>query len=677
MAVSTFASHTSHRPASRISGRGVIRTGLVGLILLAAASPVSTSAPVPESYYVPGQAYAVRLTGEQTTFDLPGSSSGQSQSYLLIVSSLGDAASSYRIQLSSPTIAPSVSKLTPSPDSPTPLTPVSQVIKVPPIKVSPVQSVTGIVPSLSALWPSQADVAVENISVNSGRDTSSNEPQSGASQPIGQPLKVAQSITNSTVPKRLVPDRQGPVESGRQKPSTFFIHTGSGPLHRHDAYSMVSARRIGLGQRVEVLLDQRLKPESLAPGLAESIIFELESALIPQMEHTLGSCRDVDGTGRFTVLLTPLLEQLQGGQTRLKGFVRSSDFESHVPSPFSNQCDMLYLNSNLQPGNELRALLAHEFTHAICFSERTTSGPDGDRILDEDDWLNEAIAHLAENLHASNWQNIDHRIDAYLAAPGRYPLVVPDYYRAGLWRNHGCRGATYLFLRLCVDQFGPELLKKLIRSRLRGTHNLSVQTGLQFEDAFRLWTIALASEIDSESPHTADQRSASALEVSRSGVDFKSSGPLQAPFRDGSAPSPSHSEAASSTGDSSADQRMRQVAHATVREGSWGDAETGLRIPRPTQTVGGSMQSQGLDAGQAEVGYQSIRLNGRIGRYELRGPRVLEWCELSQPLRVSVRGTAAEFARVTVEKNTRIRISADPGTRLQVTVIPESRRGDK
>jgi hypothetical protein len=79
-----------------------------------------------------------------------------------------------------------------------------------------------------------------------------------------------------------------------------------------------------------------------------------------------------------------------------------------------------------------------------------------------------------------------------LDEPSAYPLVVSDYYRAGLWRCHGCRGATYLFLRFCVEQFGSQILPRLIADPARGTQNLELATGRSFEDIFRAWTLWLA-----------------------------------------------------------------------------------------------------------------------------------------------------------------------------------------
>lgn len=117
-------------------------------------------------------------------------------------------------------------------------------------------------------------------------------------------------------------------------------------------------------------------------------------------------------------------------------------------------------------------------------------------LRDEEDWLSESLAHLAE----PGWSNLDHRIAAFLDDPSRYPLVVPDYYRAGLWRNPGCRGATFLFTRWCVGQDESQNTRRLAQSTEHGTRNLERATGRRFEELFREWSLSVANGDQLDSP---------------------------------------------------------------------------------------------------------------------------------------------------------------------------------
>jgi len=285
-----------------------------------------------------------------------------------------------------------------------------------------------------------------------------------------------------------------------QEQREFFLHVTDGDLQDPNSYARVVGRLVGEGDDIRVYLDRQLKRRDLTPGLVDEIIDVMDRQMIPAMAERLGTYCDVDGDGKFAILLSPWLNRLQGGRTSLGGFVRGSDFQGELESPFSNRCDVMYLNSSLTPGKHLNALLAHEFTHAICFSERLHGGPGGARLPDEEDWLNEALAHLSENMFAGGWSNLDHRVNELLNAPHEYPLVVRDYYRAGLWRNHGCRGATYLFLRWWADQFGEQGLQRLIRCPDTGTRNLSQVAGVSFEELFRRWSIALTQGTTDEAP---------------------------------------------------------------------------------------------------------------------------------------------------------------------------------
>lgn len=294
---------------------------------------------------------------------------------------------------------------------------------------------------------------------------------------------------------------------------TFYLHVTDGALRDPRQYARVRAVPLRVGRRVAVYLDLQEPRTRRLEALADSVIAMLEDDIAPRMAGTLGATRDVDRNGRFLVLLTPWLQRLQGGRTTLKGFVRSTDFLISVAAPFSNRCDMLYLNSAVGAGPALRTLLAHEYAHAVCVSERLATGPAA-AFPQEEDWLNEAIAHVAENLYGGDWSNLDHRIDAFLEEPQAYPLVIDDYYRAGLWRNHGCRGATYLFLRWCVDHCGHDLLGELVRARVAGRRNLARATGVPFATLFRYWSLALAASSRAEPPLELTQKSADAASAS-------------------------------------------------------------------------------------------------------------------------------------------------------------------
>lgn len=268
----------------------------------------------------------------------------------------------------------------------------------------------------------------------------------------------------------------------------FSLFVTDGDLSDKKQYTRLKARLIRQSARVAIYLDEQQKPEELTAGLVSDLIAQLENQVLDKIDRECGPIRDVDGNGRFCILLTPWLSKLQGGKTKINGFVRPSDFRDNLAEPFSNHCDMLYLNSALKPGQQLLDLLSHEVTHAAVSSIRTAGVAS---LPDEEDWLNEGIAHLME----PGYTNRDYRISEFFRSPESYPLVVSDYYRAQLWRNHGCRGAVNLFLNWCNQcQSNSRFARRFTHHRLTGTNKIEQLTSTPFPELFRLWSLDLARQ---------------------------------------------------------------------------------------------------------------------------------------------------------------------------------------
>jgi hypothetical protein len=258
-------------------------------------------------------------------------------------------------------------------------------------------------------------------------------------------------------------------------------------------YVPVRASLRALGQGVRVYVDNR-ELETVDEGRLREIVRTFDREILPESLRRRGQADDTDGDGRFTILLSGWLAHLGGGRLAVDGFVRGADLDPRVAPPFGNRCDMLYLSTSLTSLPYLKTVIAHEYAHAVTFSYKLRHPPASGSV-EEEGWLDEATAHLVEDRHGYSRANIDYRVDAFLAEPERYRLVVDDYYRADLFRSHGHRGATYLFLRWCERQFGPNLVPTLMASPLRGVENLEQATGRTFADLYREWTLSLAHDL--------------------------------------------------------------------------------------------------------------------------------------------------------------------------------------
>jgi hypothetical protein len=321
--------------------------------------------------------------------------------------------------------------------------------------------------------------------------------------PVQMPLD---SPSRNAEWSELIRDRNARLDKARQQPPsadyaaipeparirTFHAFVGDQDFQDDASYATIKADLKAVGQHCCVYLDQtHADPKRLQPTI-DDIVRTFDGEVWPQARERFGRVCDVDRDGRFTILLSGVLDRLQNGKTSLGAFVRGSDFYRDLRSPFGNRCDMMFLNTDLEPGPHLRTLLAHEFTHAVLFSEHVFGDYlPGPPRQDEESWLNEGLAHLAEDMHHYGWSNLDFRVSAFLSDPERYPLVVADYYRAGLWRTPGIRGACYLFLRWCADQSSADFAMKMTKTNLNGLANLETTMQTPFAELFRRWCLAL------------------------------------------------------------------------------------------------------------------------------------------------------------------------------------------
>ena len=255
-------------------------------------------------------------------------------------------------------------------------------------------------------------------------------------------------------------------------------------------YQQVEGKLVAVGARIQIYVDSEDLAKVQTSTLRE-ILQTFDQAIYPLALKEFGLAKDVDGDGRFTVLISSRLSRLAGGKVQVDGFVRGTDFDLQMNRPYGNRCDMMYLAARLEAGPHLRTVLAHEYTHAVTFSRKALAD-DGTRVgAEEEGWLDEAIAHLVEDRHGFSRSNLDYRVSAFLSQPERYRLVVEDYYAENLFRGHGNRGGTYLFLRWCVDTYGPDLIGGLIGSKRRGMSCLEDATGSTFASLYRRWSVAM------------------------------------------------------------------------------------------------------------------------------------------------------------------------------------------
>lgn len=263
---------------------------------------------------------------------------------------------------------------------------------------------------------------------------------------------------------------------------TFWLPVRDGDLASAKNHVALRASLRAQGERVAIYVD----PEDCSrveASTLDDLVSTFDNSIYPRALSEIGTAADIDGDGRIAILLSGWLGHLADGRLAVDGFVRGADFEKNQRLPFGNASDLIYLNAAMESGPHLRTVLAHEYTHAVTYCSKAL----GAAGQDEEAWLDEALAHLAEDLHGFSRSNLDYRVDAFLASPERYRLLVKDYGTPSLIRSHGHRGSAYRFLRWCADRYGPRLLGTLVRSELRGVASLESATGCPFATLYREW----------------------------------------------------------------------------------------------------------------------------------------------------------------------------------------------
>jgi len=207
---------------------------------------------------------------------------------------------------------------------------------------------------------------------------------------------------------------------------------------------------------------------------------------------------DINGDGKVAILLSPVINRLTPPGTAstegfIAGFFLANDLLPYaLNESISNGMEIFYcmvpdpdgIYGNVYQKEEtidiLRGVLAHEFLHMILFNYRILiygRGYSADYM--EELWLNEGLAHIAEDLNGYNSSNIK-RANLFLNDP---PSVTLIYGGDELEE----RGAEYLFLRYLGDRFGNGIYRDLVQSKECGVENVEMRTGESFKNIFTDW----------------------------------------------------------------------------------------------------------------------------------------------------------------------------------------------
>jgi hypothetical protein len=255
----------------------------------------------------------------------------------------------------------------------------------------------------------------------------------------------------------------------------------------------------------------------------------------PVDRAAFGAVTDIDNNGHVVMFFTRAVNELTpaGASVSVLGFFYGRDLLPKTvapgPCPGSNVGEMFYLmvpdtggviNSNRRSKAQVvsfsNGTVAHEYQHLINASRRLYVNNAGN--VTEETWLDEGLAHVAEELNFYRAAGVSPRTNIN-AAPFGDPkfLAAFNTFQLNNFRRYAAylpstttqspigfdatdddlatRGAIWDFLRYAADRVAPgqenAFWTKLVNSTTRGIANLTNALGAAPNGFFRDWAISV------------------------------------------------------------------------------------------------------------------------------------------------------------------------------------------
>jgi len=189
----------------------------------------------------------------------------------------------------------------------------------------------------------------------------------------------------------------------------------------------------------------------------EAIIEKLSVNYRYEIYPTLTNAFGTNGEGKLTVLFYPM-------KTDAVGYIRTIDGYEKTVNPFSNERQMVYLNSDKIKGSLLKEGLAHEFMHLITLNQKEKKYG-----IIEDTWLNEARSEYAVTLLGYNNEDKETYLDKRTS-----DFTNNSSDSLTEWRNSNYDyGIVSLFTHYLVEQYGSEILIDSLHSSKKGIESIN------------------------------------------------------------------------------------------------------------------------------------------------------------------------------------------------------------
>jgi hypothetical protein len=304
-------------------------------------------------------------------------------------------------------------------------------------------------------------------------------------------------LRGSSGPVRAPPAPAGVPTVGQVR--TFHVFNGTG-------YDEVTAEAKYVGSEAAVFVDQAAPAGGFTTADLQAFAARFDDVMHPVVTDAFGSESDLDGNQRVIMLFTPVVNAMtpRGSSGFIGGFFFGNDllngsnsnqgevFYALVPDPTGLYSDPRQKSQVL---DAVPAVLAHEFQHMVHFNQRYLALDGGQESL----WLSEALAQMAEELVARRYLELGDATSAELFRSGtrarakRY-LASTDSVSLIVSAGQGTlaeRGGGFLFVLYLEDQAGPDLLRRLTATTLKGVGNVEAEYGDDWHEIVSDWWSAI------------------------------------------------------------------------------------------------------------------------------------------------------------------------------------------
>lgn len=335
---------------------------------------------------------------------------------------------------------------------------------------------------------------------------------------------------------RLIGEVGGAADTARVTviPGRYNVQAGEGKQCTDPDYR--EGRVVAVSNHAIVVADPENPEGGFTPEEYREIAQTFDQVIHPIVTGYFGEPFDIDGNGKVIIYYTRAVNELTpaGSAGYVGGFFHTRDLYPRQnraglsACATSNEAEIFYLmvadpDGRINRNKRSKALvrqatlstIAHEYQHLINASRRLfiNKAPDF-----EENWLNEGLSHIAEELVFYQVSGLSPRINITRQLINSSPLrsnAFSDYQQFNFGRldwylklteSHsafsnqvrlGDRGAVWYFLRYLADRLEldeNELWHQLVNSTTAGITNLQEAIGQDPFLLYRDWAVALFTD---------------------------------------------------------------------------------------------------------------------------------------------------------------------------------------